>query len=68
MGFALLIIFIGIFIGVIFGGLKNGEKGAKEYGQVGAGCSLMFLQFFQLISPLFAILFVIYLIVKGCSN
>lgn len=68
MGLALLIIGLGIFIGVIVGSFKNGEKGAKEYGQIGAGCGLMFMQFFQLISPIIVVLFAIYLIVKGCSS
>ena len=68
MGFALLVIGLGILIGVVFGGLKNGKKGSTEYGVIGAGFGLMILKLFQFISPIIAIIFVVYLIVKGCSN
>ena len=62
MGLALLVIGLWVLIGVVFGGLKNGKKGSSEYGVLGAGVGFIILNLFQFLSPIIAIIFVVYLI------
>ena len=68
MGFAIIVIGFCVIIGIIIGIFKNGKKGAEDYGKIGFGFGWMLLKLFQLASPIILIIFVMYLIVKGCSN